>query len=86
MEKILITGGAGYIGSTLVPKLLTEGFKVTVLDNFYFNHYYALLPCCKHENFDVVEGDARDEVLNERPCTQARHYYSISGDRGSSSM
>lgn len=63
MEKILITGGAGYIGSTLVPKLLTEGFKVTVLDNFYFNHYYALLPCCKHENFDVVEGDARDEVL-----------------------
>jgi len=63
MEKILITGGAGYIGSTLVPKLLTEGYKVTVLDNFYFNHYYSLLPCCKHENFEIVEGDARDEAL-----------------------
>jgi nucleoside-diphosphate-sugar epimerase len=63
MEKILVTGGAGYIGSTLVPKLLQEGYEVTVVDNFYFNHYYSLLSCCKHENFDVVEGDARDEAL-----------------------
>ena len=63
MEKILITGGAGYIGSTLVPKLLQEGYEVTVVDNFYFNHYYSLLACCKHKNFDVVEGDARDEGL-----------------------
>jgi len=63
MEKILVTGGAGYIGSTLVPKLLQEGYEVTVVDNFYFNHYYSLLACCKHKNFDVVEGDARDEGL-----------------------
>jgi nucleoside-diphosphate-sugar epimerase len=61
MEKILVTGGAGYIGSTLVPKLLQEGFEVTVVDNFYFNNFSSLLGCCKYENFEIIEGDARDE-------------------------
>ncbi len=63
MEKILVTGGAGYIGSTMVPKLLDAGYKVTVIDNFYFNNYQSLLTCCKNENFDVVEGDVRNEEL-----------------------
>lgn len=63
MEKILVTGGAGYIGSTMVPKLLEAGYKVTVIDNFYFNNYQSLLTCCKNENFDVVEGDVRNEEL-----------------------
>ncbi len=63
MEKILVTGGAGYIGSTLVPKLLEQGYEVTVIDNFYYNHYYSLLACCRHKSFDIIEGDARDEAL-----------------------
>jgi nucleoside-diphosphate-sugar epimerase len=61
--NILVTGGAGYIGSTLVPLLLEKGYHVTVLDNFYFNNQSSLLTCCKNPNFNVVEGDARDESI-----------------------
>ncbi|MEP6795811.1 MAG: NAD-dependent epimerase/dehydratase [Saprospiraceae bacterium] len=70
MEKILVTGGAGYIGSTLVPKLLEKGYKVTVIDNFYFNNYLSLLACCRNENFDVIEGDVRNEELMKKLIQQ----------------
>jgi len=63
MEKILVTGGAGYIGSTMVPNLLKQGYSVTVVDNFYFNNYYSLLACCNYQTFDIIEGDARNEDL-----------------------
>lgn len=61
-KNILITGGAGYIGSTLVPELLKLGYKVTVLDIFMYDQN-SLLDCCANENFDVVRGDARDELV-----------------------
>lgn len=61
-EKILVTGGAGYLGSILVPELLKLGHKVTVLDNFMFGQS-SLLECCVYENFDVIRGDARDEEM-----------------------
>jgi nucleoside-diphosphate-sugar epimerase len=60
--KILITGGAGYIGSVLTPTLLGLGHEVTVLDSFYF-HQNSLLDCCQHEKFQVIRGDSRDEAL-----------------------
>lgn len=60
--KILITGGAGYIGSILVPYLLSSGNKVTVVDNFmYFQN--SLADCCYNNDFTVVKGDVRDEFL-----------------------
>lgn len=59
MERILITGGAGYIGSILVPKLLQDGFHVTVLDNFMFRQS-TLSECCANPNFEIVRGDCRD--------------------------
>ena len=60
--KILITGGAGYIGSVLTPALLAQGHEVTVLDNFYFGQN-SLTDCCQYSTFQVVRGDARDEGL-----------------------
>jgi nucleoside-diphosphate-sugar epimerase len=60
--KILITGGAGYLGSILTPTLLSLRHEVTVLDNFYFNQN-SLLDCCPHETFQVVRGDCREEAV-----------------------
>jgi nucleoside-diphosphate-sugar epimerase len=57
--SILVTGGAGYLGSMLVPALLNEGHRVTVLDNFLFGQA-SLNHLCADPNFDVCHGDARD--------------------------
>ena len=63
--KILVTGGAGYIGSVLAPTLLREGFAVTVLDNFLFDQA-PLLDCCLDPHFQVVRGDCRDRATVEK--------------------
>ncbi|MEW5894595.1 MAG: NAD(P)-dependent oxidoreductase [Candidatus Omnitrophota bacterium] len=60
--KILVTGGAGYLGSILVPRLLHEGHEVTVLDNFMYNQT-PLLDCCIDPKLTIVRGDARDREL-----------------------
>jgi nucleoside-diphosphate-sugar epimerase len=63
--KILITGGAGYIGSVLTPTLLASGHEVTVLDNFRFRQN-SLLDCCHYPGLSLVRGDCRDETLMKR--------------------
>lgn len=63
--KILITGGAGYIGSVLTSELLKLGHEVTVIDNFMYNQP-ALLDCCYHKNLTIVRGDVRNEKLIAR--------------------
>ena len=60
--KILVTGGAGYIGSIFVPKLLQKGYKVIVIDNFMYNQT-SLLDVCHNENLEVINADVRDEKL-----------------------
>ena len=60
--KVLITGGAGYLGSVLVPALLARGHDVTVLDSFLFRQN-TLMDCCYNEKFQVVRGDCRDEAV-----------------------
>ena len=57
-NSILVTGGAGYLGSILVPALLDAGHRVTVLDNFMYLQN-SLAANCAHPNFDVVNGDSR---------------------------
>jgi len=59
-HDILVTGGAGYLGSTLVPALLAAGHRVTVLDNFMFRQG-SLNHVCHDPNFTIVKGDIRSE-------------------------
>lgn len=59
-HHILVTGGAGYLGSTMVPDLLAAGHRVTVLDNFMFKQT-SLNHVCHLSNFNVVKGDIRSE-------------------------
>ena len=68
--NILVTGGAGYLGSIMVPELLAAGHKVTVLDNFMFKQA-SLNHCCAHPNFTVVKGDCRDEALVAKLAAKA---------------
>lgn len=63
--KILVTGGAGYLGSVLVAELLRERHEVVVLDNFMYNQT-SLLDCCHDKRLAIVRGDTRDKKLLER--------------------
>ncbi|WP_448216421.1 NAD-dependent epimerase/dehydratase family protein [Endozoicomonas sp. 2B-B] len=60
--KIVVTGGAGYIGSILVPELLVKGYEVTVLDNFMYKQS-SLNHCAYHRHFTVIKGDIRNKSI-----------------------
>jgi nucleoside-diphosphate-sugar epimerase len=68
--KILITGGAGYLGSVITGKMLVSGHQVTVLDKLIFNQV-SLLSYTSNPNFRFVHGDVRNEVLLKRLCEDA---------------
>lgn len=57
-ERILVTGGAGYLGSTLVPMLLEKGYSVKVVDNVMYGQT-SLNHVCHHPKFTVIRGDVR---------------------------
>lgn len=60
-HSILITGGAGFIGSNLCEYFLNKGHKVTCLDNFATGHLYNITPFLDNPNFTLLQGDIRDE-------------------------
>ena len=60
MKHILITGGAGFIGSNLIEYFLNKGYQVTCLDNFSTGHEHNITPFRSHEKFRFIEGDIRD--------------------------
>ncbi len=57
MKKVFITGGAGYIGTSLIPLLLEKNYQVTVYDSLMFNNGDKLLPYITNPNFTFIEGD-----------------------------
>lgn len=63
--KILVTGGAGYLGSVLTRELLEVRHEVTVLDAFSFKQN-SLLDCCAYDSFRVVRGDCRDRSVMKK--------------------
>jgi nucleoside-diphosphate-sugar epimerase len=79
---VLVTGGAGYIGSVLVAQLLLEGYRVRVLDNLLFGGH-SLLAWLGHRNFDLVIGDVRSVSDIERAVQGADaivHLAAVVGD------
>jgi len=62
IDRVLVTGGAGFIGSHLVDKLMDEGFEVVILDDFFSGRRENLNQYFGKANFCLVEGDVRDEA------------------------
>ena len=81
-RRVLVTGGAGYVGAVLVPKLLHHGYQVRVLDLCIFGRH-VLDEVKDHPHLDVVEGDLRDPDLAGRSlvdCDAVIHLACISND------
>lgn len=81
-ERVLVVGGAGYLGSALVPMLLDRGYKVRVLDSLLFGKA-SLQAVEKHPNFELIPGDIRDiraVVETMRSCDAVIDLAAIVGD------
>jgi nucleoside-diphosphate-sugar epimerase len=75
-QSILVTGGAGYLGSILVPELVAAGHRVTVLDNFMYQQN-SLAQLCANPNFDVVNGDSRQERVLKPLVAKADYVFPL---------
>src|SRR3984957_4901688 len=82
LNRVLVTGGAGYVGAVLVPKLLEAGYKVTVLDLYMYGED-VLKECRSNPGLREVKGDIRDsEVVKQAlgGCDSVIHLACISND------
>lgn len=72
-----MTGGAGFIGSHLVDKLMTEGFDVVVLDNFYSGKLANVSSHMSKHNFCLIKGDVRKRADVERALTDVDYVFHL---------
>ena len=82
IKTVLVTGGAGYVGSVLTPLLLKEGYHVRVLDLFIYGEE-VLDEVKDHERLELFRGDLRDQALLKRAlagCDAVIHLACISND------
>lgn len=82
IEKVLVTGGAGYVGAVLVPKLLERGYRVRVLDLYLFGEH-VLDRFKENRNLEQIKGDIRNQPLLKgvlQGCDAVIHLACISND------
>lgn len=64
--KVLLIGGAGYVGTVITSDFLKRGHEVVVLDNFVYNNQFAVQPYLGDPNYNLIKGDINDEVSLKR--------------------
>lgn len=82
VQKVLVTGGAGYVGAVLVPKLLEKGYRVRVLDLYIFGEH-VLDRVKENRNLEQIKGDIRNQPLLNgvlQGCDAVIHLACISND------
>jgi nucleoside-diphosphate-sugar epimerase len=82
IQQVLVTGGAGYVGAVLVPKLLQAGYRVKVLDLYIYGKD-VLAAVKDHPNLEEIQGDIRDHYLLAKVmpgCDAVIHLACISND------
>ncbi len=75
--NVLVTGGAGYIGSHATKRLLAAGHNVVVLDNLYRGHREAVVPQAKFEQLDLRQTDAVTEALKRHQIQCVMHFAAL---------
>jgi UDP-glucose 4-epimerase len=78
MMQVLVTGGAGYIGSVVAAELLSDGHEVTVFDNLYKGHRQAVTPGARFVQGDLLDGALLERTLRERPYDAVMHFAALS--------
>jgi len=81
MNKIFVTGGAGFVGSVLIPYLLDRGYRVRVYDSLLYG-INGLFGCFNHPNFEFIKGDIRDISLlrdSAKGCDAIIHLAALVG-------
>lgn len=85
MERVLVTGGLGYLGSVLCEHLLGEGYAVRAIDNLMYGvGQQGLFHLCARRDFDFVKGDVRDEALMRAALKDADVIIHLAGIVGAS--
>src|SRR5439155_26022100 len=82
IQEVLVTGGAGYVGAVLVPRLLKRGYRVRVLDRYFFGEN-ALQSVAGNPSLQQIKGDIRDQAVLRRViarCDAVIHLACISND------
>jgi len=73
-ERVLVTGGAGFIGSVVAAQLLDRGYEVVVYDNLSHGHRAAVPPGAKLVVEDLADREALDRLLREHPVDAVMHF------------
>ena len=78
-SRVLLVGGAGYIGSVLSAQLLENGYSVTCLDRMIYRHHHTVWPFVSSEGYRFIQGDMGNPADLERALEDARHVVILAG-------